>query len=66
MTNFQEIDIHLQKCIDMGSKAFLNGLTKYDNDFEPGSLSFDAWGIGFSTAEKDFKLKQDDNSKLAS
>lgn len=45
--DFKEIDIQIQKCMDMGYMARLQGLTKYENEFEPGSLSFDAWNTGF-------------------
>lgn len=46
--DYRDIDIHLQKCIDMGYQARIDGKTKYENDFEPGSLSFDAWAKGFN------------------
>jgi len=45
--DYKEIDIALQKCIDRGYMARLTGKSKYENEFEPGSLSFDAWRCGY-------------------
>lgn len=62
--SFREIDNHLQNCMDRGVKAFLDGLTKYDNDFEPGSLDFDAWASGFSIAQNGFKAPLSNETKV--
>lgn len=57
--DFNETDMHIQKCMDMGFNAYLNGKTKFDNEFEPGSLSFDAWQAGYSITEDNFNISDD-------
>lgn len=49
--DFEETDNHIQKCMDMGYQAKIDGKTKYENDFEPGSLGFDAWASGYNISE---------------
>lgn len=50
--DYQEIDIAMSEAFKNGIEAFNDGKTKYDNDYEPGSLSFMSWDAGFKTAEK--------------
>jgi hypothetical protein len=61
--DFKEIDRHLQKCMYMGHMAALEGKSKYENEFEPGSLSFDAWAAGFKLKyNADYQLPESNKS----
>lgn len=59
--DFTDIDRHLQACMDKGYAARLSGATKYDNDYDPGSLSFDAWQAGFNLPAKDGEGKEEES-----
>lgn len=45
--DYKEIDNHLQSCIDKGYQAALDARSKFENPYDHGSLSFDAWNKGF-------------------
>lgn len=54
MSDWKEIDRILSEDIDNGHNDYLRGLSKYENPNEPGSLSFDAWNLGYKQAQEKY------------
>lgn len=40
---------------ELGYEAYGDGISKYENPFEPGSIQFDDWNYGWLDAESDFR-----------
>lgn len=46
-----EIYNSLQHSFNEGYEAYKEGLSKYENPNEPGSLNFDSWNAGWHSAQ---------------
>lgn len=61
MSDWAAIDRQLALEAKAGYKAFTDGLSKYENPNEPGSLNFDMWKSGWDEAEENevnYRLKK--------
>lgn len=50
----EDIKRVLIKNFDEGYEAFAEGISKYENPYEPGSLNFEKWESGWEISKEDY------------